>query len=99
MRCYNAAMREPFQFSLRRLFAAMTLIAVGVAAVADFKTAVINAPPLSLFSVMEGFACLPLVGAGILTPAKRPILGACLGLLCFPIFLWWLMVITDAMSV
>ena len=91
-------MRKPIQFSLRRLFVATTLIAVGFASLADVRTAGQSATPMSVFNVIEGFVSFPLIGAGLITPVKRPILGACLGLLCLPALLWCLAMVTGAMS-
>jgi hypothetical protein len=92
-------MQRLFRFSLRRLFVDTPLIAVGFAALADFRAAVQNAPPMSVLNVIEGFVGLPLIGAGLFTPFRHPILGACLGILCFPVFLLWLAVITGGMSI
>ena len=83
-------MSKPLQFSLRRLFVATTLIAVGFAAFADLRTAfaVHKAPPMSTLNVIEALDSFPLIFAGLLTPFKRPVLGGCLGVLCFIAFLW-----------
>jgi hypothetical protein len=40
MRCYNAAMRRPFQFSLRRLFIATTLFGIA----AELLHALVDVP-------------------------------------------------------
>jgi hypothetical protein len=95
-----ASMEPPrLQFSLRRLFVATTLIAVCIAAFADLRTAFQRAPPMSMLNVIEALGSFPLIGVGLFTPVKRPILGACLGFVCFVTFLWWLVAVTDAISV
>jgi hypothetical protein len=99
MCCYNAAMKKPLRFSMRRLFVATTLIAVGSAAFADLRTAAESAPPMSALNVIEALSSFPLIGAGLFTPIKRPVLGACLGAISFFAFLWWLAAVTGAMSV
>jgi len=88
-----------FNFSLRRLFVATTLIAVGCAGFADLWTAGERAPPMSILNVVEALGSFPLIGAGLFTPIKRPILGAFIGLLCFVAFLLWIAKVTGAMSV
>jgi hypothetical protein len=81
------------------LFVATTLVSVGFAAFADLWTAFQHAPPMSMLNVIEALGSFPLIGAGLFTPVKRPILGACLGFVCFITFLCWLVAVTDAISV
>ncbi len=91
-------MSKPFQFSLRSLFVATTLIAVGFAALADSRTAFKKSPPLNVFHVIEALASFPLIGAGLFTLVKRPILGAFLGSLCFIVFLLLWAIVTGEVS-
>ena len=65
----DVAMSKPFQFALRRLFVATTLIliAVGIAALTDLRTtfAFQKAPPMSMLNVIEALGSFPLVFAGL----------------------------------
>lgn len=99
MRCYNARMQKPFQFSLRSLFVATTLIAIGVALLAQFLNAAESGLQMSVLNVIEGFVGFPIVGAGLFTPVRRPILGASLGALFSPFLLACLSIVTSAISV
>jgi hypothetical protein len=77
------------QFSLRRLFVATTLIAFGCGEIA-FLLATLRPPPIDTFQMVVILTCGPISGAGLLTPFKRPILGAILGFFCFmAILLGW----------
>ena len=60
------------RFSLRRLLIATTLIAVGIG---------LLQLPANLFTIAFGG---PLIGAGVLTPLRRPWVGALLGLVLTP---------------
>ena len=73
------------QFSLRRLFVAITLVAIGCGEVA-FLRAFSGPPPLDSFQWLAVLTCGPIIGAGLFTPFKRPMLGAFLGLLGFIAF-------------
>jgi hypothetical protein len=79
---------EPF--SLRRLFAAVTLIAVGCGALVYLFRTEDQAPAAGLWKVLAAFWGAPLIGAGLLTPIRRPALGAILGFLAFMGFLFYL---------
>jgi hypothetical protein len=79
---------QRFQFSMRRLFAATTLIAGGYAAFADLATSASRAPPMSRLNAIECLVSFPLIGAGLFTLIKRPILGACLGFFAFWVFFY-----------
>jgi hypothetical protein len=92
-------MSKPFQFSMRRMFVATTLIAVGFGAFAHLAHSFDETGPMSLLAVIEALISFPLIGAGFFTPIKRPILGACLGFLSFWVFLLWWAGVSGAMSV
>jgi hypothetical protein len=78
------------QFSLRRLFVAMALIGVGCCEMGYIYSIRDKQPPLSIFDVLAYVSFLPIIGAGLFTPLKRPILGIFLGFLAFVAFLIWL---------
>jgi hypothetical protein len=47
-------------------------------------------PPYSTFDLLVYVSFLPILGAGLLTPLNRPILGAFLGFLGFVVaFFYW----------
>ena len=72
-------MKRP-QFSLKRLFATVTLLAAGLAVLSQiFRTDMIDdkSGKVLLFWVGGGM----LMGAGILTPFRKTLLGAVLGLI------------------
>jgi len=86
---------EPF--SLRRLFAALTLIAIGCGALVYLFRTEDQTPAAGLWKVLAAFWGGPLVGAGLFTPIRRPALGAILGFLAFLGFLIYLA--SGAMSI
>ena len=66
------------RFSLKRLFGSVTLVAAGCGEIAW----VIRHAPVDVGDSVASFAlftCLPLIGAGLLTPFKKTLLGACIG--------------------
>lgn len=71
------------RFSLRRLFAAVTLIAVGCGALAYLFRTADEAPAAGIWKVLAAICGGPLIGAGLLTPVRRPALGAILGFFAF----------------
>jgi hypothetical protein len=88
-----------WQFSLRRLFAATALIAMGSGAAVYFVDAVHSAPPMSTLQVLSGLCCGPLIGTGLFTPIKYPVLGAFVGFIGFICLLYYFACISGAMSV
>lgn len=62
------------QFSLKRLFAAVTLIALGMAAAVYAQRAPI--PPFEVLRVASG----GLIGGGLFTPFKRTPMGVLFGM-------------------
>jgi hypothetical protein len=85
------------QLSLRRLVVAMALVAVGCCELGYIYSIRDKQPPLSTVDVIAAVSFLPMIGAGLLTPLKRPILGAFLGFLGFIAFFFW--VAFEAISV
>ena len=86
----NAKVPGMTQFTLRRLFVAIALIAVGCSELGHIYSIRNRHGPLTALEVLAIVTCLPAICAGLLTPFKRPILGAFLGLLCFVVMLIWL---------
>ena len=74
-------------FSLRRMFAAVSLIAAGCGAMAF----VWNGSGPSGFTVIAAVSCLPLLGAGVFDLFKRPILGAVIGFVLFIAFVFYVL--------
>jgi lysine-N-methylase len=76
-----------FQFTTRRLFASVTLVATGCGLLSSFFAIGGGPEPqyapalCAWFLVLAYFAAGPLIGAGIFNLAKRPRLGAVLGLI------------------
>ena len=64
------------QFSLRCLFVAITLIAIGSGAMAYFVSHFADLPPATTLELVSGFCCCPLIGAGLFTLIGRPDIGA-----------------------
>ena len=65
-------------FSLKRLFASVTLIAIGCGQMAFLDRHI----PLNIDDPIIGIAlwtCLPFVCAGFMTPSKNTLIGACIG--------------------
>jgi hypothetical protein len=91
MRCYNAAMKNRFQFSMARLFVLVTLVCVSAWAIAHVVAS-------SLFS-LRGTAAMTALGAtigfslGLVT--RKPTVGAILGAAIALVFLGtlWRMVL------
>ena len=79
----SARMSGMGQFSLRRLFVATSLIACGCGALVYLFRSGDQVPPMSILQVACAFGGGPLIGAGVLTPIKLPILGAFLGFVAF----------------
>jgi hypothetical protein len=78
------------QFPWRRLYVAMTLIAVACCEFGHMYLIRDKWPPYSTFDLLVYVSFLPILGAGLLTPLNRPILGAFLGFLGFVVaFLYW----------
>jgi hypothetical protein len=75
MRCYNAAMRKPFQFSMRRMFVAVSLACIGAFL---FSIALRRGTDerLALAIVCTSGA---VVGGGVGQLVYRPTLGAIVG--------------------
>ena len=44
---------------------------------------------MSALNVIEAICSFPLIGAGLFTPIRRPILGVCFGAISFLAFMWW----------
>ena len=68
--------RQFFQFSLRRFFSSMTLIAVGVGLICYMFSGEGSSGLLFAVEWLLGGVC---IGAGIFNPFRKPILGAFLG--------------------
>ena len=49
--------------------------------------------------MIEALCSFPLIGIGLFTPIKRPILGGCLGVIGFVAIIWWYIVVSGSMSV
>jgi hypothetical protein len=69
-------MDRQFQFSLRRFFSTVTLIAVGVGLLGYLFSGAGSNGLLFAVDWLLGGVC---IGAGILNPFRKPILGAFLG--------------------
>jgi hypothetical protein len=69
------------RFSLKRLFASLTLAGIGLAIIGSLATREYNLPPslvdvaYALFWISGGM----ILGAGLLLPFNRPVLGMILG--------------------
>ena len=83
---HRASMLIP-QFTLKELFAAMGLIAAGLSMVTLGRSPMLSGErwwaivPLGLWYVGGAF-----LGAGAMTPLKKPWLGAYIGLFAFSLF-------------
>jgi hypothetical protein len=80
----------PAQFSLRRLVVAITLVGVGCGELSFLIASRPLLGPLGATTWIAIVTCPMIMGAGLLMPIKRPILGAFLGLLCLPVLLFLL---------
>jgi hypothetical protein len=75
-----------YQFTTKRMFVSITMLAVGLGLLISFFSAdriyeTAYAPAfLGWFLLLGYFASGPLIGAGVLNLAKRPWLGASIGL-------------------
>ena len=67
----------------------MTLIAIGCGEIAHILS--ISPPPMTAFDLFASVTFLPVIGAGLGTLLKRPVLGAFMGFLAFLILLVWLL--------
>jgi hypothetical protein len=87
----GASVKAP-QFSLQRMLAGISLVAVGAGVLAwSFRS-----PHTELkhqIGPFLDFICIPMIGGGLFTPFKRPILGALIFLgawLAFLAIMEWL---------
>ncbi len=69
-------MDRQFQFSLRRFFSSMTLIAIGVGLICYLFSSAVSDGLLLATCWLLGGVC---IGAGIFNPFRQPVLGAFLG--------------------
>jgi hypothetical protein len=74
MRCYNAAMSKPFQFSMRRLFIATTLFAIAAAllhAFASFSDSIYSYGKICewYFALFGGLTAF-IAGCGVIIEAE-----------------------------
>jgi hypothetical protein len=84
------------QFSLRRFLVATVLVGIGCAFLVDFVMTIRrNHFEANLF---EAIVCLPLIGAGLSTPARRTGLGVIVGFGCFVAVVIFLIYICDGFS-
>ena len=75
MRCYDAAMSKPFQFSLRRMFGAVALFCLSMGLFGQIPRAALTDAKLELF--FGGFIAF---GAAIGAIFVRPLWGAAVSL-------------------
>ena len=80
MPCYNAAMSKPWQFSMRRMLAAMTLFCVA-AYVLSFQPDMSSAKAAAASLILVFSIAFASVGAGIGTIMHQTTRGAAIGLL------------------
>ena len=87
------------QFSLRRLFIATTLIAIGCVEAAYFIAHFRDFPPMTTLQLVTWLTYGPLIGAGLSLPFNHPEVGAILGFLGSICLMFYLGCVTGGMSV
>jgi hypothetical protein len=70
-------------FSLKRLLATVTLIAIGCGEIAYLRSPSRPPGPMNALDMLSLFSCVSILSAGILTPFKQTLLGAWIGILLF----------------
>ncbi len=88
--CRGRGMERMTRPSLQRNLVGTALIGLAVCMLGHVYSIRDKLPPLNCLDLTASLSFLPILGAGLLMPFRRPLLGTFLGFLALIVFLLWI---------